>query len=328
MGSRTISVPQRSGMLAEPMLYETISRMIAGINSALTVAMAPSAAVTPSGTLNPTNPVVRLNGPGTIRTIGPVDFDVPIYLIAGSDDVQLETGGNIGSAATVLRGTACALVREAGTGAWWPIAGSPPGIGGTMTPGYVPVATAVDEVADSPLAVSGSNVGLGVDAPEEQLHVRQDGLTAVLLDAVSDAPQVRGRAMTGSFTSPTAVVSGQVLLEFVGVGMGATVFSTTPSAAFSLLATEDWTDTARGARVVIWVTPNGSASPVRGLLITGAGVVEWGNGGPIIMKGTGTPEGVVAAVIGSIFMRTDGGAGTSVYVKESNSGGVTGWVGK
>lgn len=44
--------------------------------------------------------------------------------------------------------------------------------------------------------------------------------------------------------------------------------------------------------------------------------------------GTGSPEGVVIADIGSFYSRTDGGAGTSFYVKESNSGGNTGWVPK
>lgn len=43
--------------------------------------------------------------------------------------------------------------------------------------------------------------------------------------------------------------------------------------------------------------------------------------------GTGTPEGVVAAGVGSIFHRTDGGAGTALYVKESGTAN-TGWVGK
>lgn len=41
--------------------------------------------------------------------------------------------------------------------------------------------------------------------------------------------------------------------------------------------------------------------------------------------GSGTPEGVVTAPIGSIFHRTDGGTGTSVYRKESGAGN-TGWV--
>ena len=44
-------------------------------------------------------------------------------------------------------------------------------------------------------------------------------------------------------------------------------------------------------------------------------------------KGTGTPEAAVTAPIGAIFHRTDGGASTSLYVKESGTGN-TGWVAK
>jgi hypothetical protein len=46
-----------------------------------------------------------------------------------------------------------------------------------------------------------------------------------------------------------------------------------------------------------------------------------------IYSGTGSPEGAVAADIGSIYLRTDGGAVTSLYVKESGVGD-TGWVAK
>jgi len=41
----------------------------------------------------------------------------------------------------------------------------------------------------------------------------------------------------------------------------------------------------------------------------------------------GSPEGAVTASIGSLFTRTDGGAGTTLYVKESGTGN-TGWVAK
>lgn len=44
-------------------------------------------------------------------------------------------------------------------------------------------------------------------------------------------------------------------------------------------------------------------------------------------SGEGSPEGVVSARIGAIYQRTDGGAGTSLYVKESGTGN-TGWTAK
>lgn len=43
--------------------------------------------------------------------------------------------------------------------------------------------------------------------------------------------------------------------------------------------------------------------------------------------GAGSPEGTVSAGIGSTYRRSDGGAGTSFYVKESGTGS-TGWVAK
>ena len=43
--------------------------------------------------------------------------------------------------------------------------------------------------------------------------------------------------------------------------------------------------------------------------------------------GSGSPESVVTAPTGATYHRTDGGSGSSYYVKESGSG-ATGWVGK
>lgn len=55
--------------------------------------------------------------------------------------------------------------------------------------------------------------------------------------------------------------------------------------------------------------------------------IEYGSGGPISIAGAGTPEGLITGPVGSTYQRTDGGAGTSLYVKESGAGN-TGWVAK
>jgi len=52
-----------------------------------------------------------------------------------------------------------------------------------------------------------------------------------------------------------------------------------------------------------------------------------GTGTVIWTSGTGTPEGAVTAEVGSLYTRLNGGAGTTLYVKESGSGN-TGWVAK
>ncbi len=44
--------------------------------------------------------------------------------------------------------------------------------------------------------------------------------------------------------------------------------------------------------------------------------------------GSGTPEGSVTASPGSLYLNTAGGAGTTLYVKQSGSATNTGWVGK
>jgi len=45
------------------------------------------------------------------------------------------------------------------------------------------------------------------------------------------------------------------------------------------------------------------------------------------LSGTGSPEGFVTAPVGKLYTRTDGGAGTTLYVKESGTGNI-GWVAK
>lgn len=53
--------------------------------------------------------------------------------------------------------------------------------------------------------------------------------------------------------------------------------------------------------------------------------VQVGSTGIRVISGTGTPEASVTANVGSIYLRTDGSTGTSVYRKESGSGN-TGWT--
>jgi len=49
---------------------------------------------------------------------------------------------------------------------------------------------------------------------------------------------------------------------------------------------------------------------------------------PEILIGAGAPAGIWSANIGTIYQRTDGSTGTSIYVKESGNGTTTGWVAK
>jgi hypothetical protein len=55
--------------------------------------------------------------------------------------------------------------------------------------------------------------------------------------------------------------------------------------------------------------------------------LETGDSSNVKASGTGTPEGAIRAAPGSTFSRTNGGAGTSFYIKETGIGN-TGWVAK
>lgn len=46
-----------------------------------------------------------------------------------------------------------------------------------------------------------------------------------------------------------------------------------------------------------------------------------------VLVGDGSPEGAVGASVGTMFLRRDGGANTTLYVKESGTGN-TGWTAK
>lgn len=57
------------------------------------------------------------------------------------------------------------------------------------------------------------------------------------------------------------------------------------------------------------------------------GRIAFNTSGVTIRTGSGSPVGAVAAPVGSLYLRTDGGASTTLYVKESGTG-TSGWVAK
>lgn len=79
-----------------------------------------------------------------------------------------------------------------------------------------------------------------------------------------------------------------------------------------------------------WEWRNSTNATVAALSATGNLTLAKGvtlPGGITWTSGSGSPEGVVSAPVGSLYSRSDGGLLTSLYVKESGTGN-TGWVGK
>lgn len=128
-------------------------------------------------------------------------------------------------------------------------------------------------------------------------------------------PQFLSGAWVGPDTGGTAATDGLRFGPDVNLYRG----------AGNVLQTDDSFRSASTIRATLAggeVTDIGAVGPTSqgGMRIGGAGATY-------VIRGTGTPEGAVSAGVGSLFLRTDGGAGTTLYVKESGTGN-TGWVGK
>lgn len=71
-----------------------------------------------------------------------------------------------------------------------------------------------------------------------------------------------------------------------------------------------------------------SANLSAGIISSNSGRINMSSSGTFaIRSGAGSPEGVITATPGSLYMRTDGDAVTSLYVKGTGTGN-TGWVAK
>jgi hypothetical protein len=148
-------------------------------------------------------------------------------------------------------------------------------------------------------AIVEGGAGTEVDAAI-RLHAGCDGFTI-------GGGKLSGFAYDFRISASTAVNTDNVVVSGVRMGTGTNLFSYTGSAT-------------EGDNVRLLGCP---------------GLVRNGKACDIINRkldvirawGTGSPESVVTAGIGSEYIRTDGGAGTSRYVKESGTGN-TGWIGK
>jgi hypothetical protein len=144
-------------------------------------------------------------------------------------------------------------------------------------------------------------------------------------------------------------------------GTGTTTGSITGSGALAFTAGDTITLSAGGSNKSVLIRPTGTGildcslnpgkfsnlevAAAANLTWTGRGILQITSGGVLEVRnsgfsalitfnslyerhGTGTPEGAVAAPVGAIFHRTDGGTGTSLYVKETGAATNTGWVAK
>lgn len=185
---------------------------------------------------------------------------------------------------------------------------------------------------------AGASVGIGPSntSPTGTLHVYD----ATASTGVTTLTLQKGAGQAGNNVMEIKTSGGSLLTRFDENGyMGVAPSSNTGTVV------SNGTVASGSATVIGFTSGVPTATFDTGLSRISAGIVGVGTGaassvaGTVqattfksagtasITWGTGSPESAVTATIGSLFLRTDGGAGTTLYVKESGSGN-TGWVAK
>lgn len=154
-------------------------------------------------------------------------------------------------------------------------------------------------------------------------------------------------AYGGEYDEPTSVTDYQTMLWLRAHGMnglgvvqdgaGILVRARSPDGTSFKAEMLFYTRGSDGYLARFSISPEGNLVPAGGSQDIGTGAAKMrrvysdqfrpGSGAPIWTSGAGSPEGSLWAPIGSLYTRTDGGAGSTLYVKESGAGN-TGWVAK
>ena len=225
---------------------------------------------------------------------------------------------------------------------------------GTVTNTMLAGSIANAKLANSSITINGSAISLGGSVTTATLGANTfTGSQAISTNGAASTP-----AMTYS-GSVYAAGSGTTTLPLWYHSPSGTTAATTWNTAGTVLGTNEASgfsgnqlDLKKGGSSVFTVRHDGftqvgvgfscnniySASTILCLSLGSAfgvanGVVASGslglNGDTSfgITYGTGSPEGVKSAKVGTLYLRTDGGAGSTLYVKESGTGN-TGWVAK
>lgn len=157
---------------------------------------------------------------------------------------------------------------------------------------------------------------LGEQNPGGMIHALA-AFNWTLINATDEDATVPYTADLFKFTANAAGLPSQDL-TFIGCGRRG---STMADEAY------EFNVDSTGSNInLINCNPTPTSATTKALLPKSSTVIG-GRNFPQPLQGAGSPEGVVTAAPGSTWMRSDGGAGTSFYVKESGISN-TGWVAK
>jgi hypothetical protein len=169
-----------------------------------------------------------------------------------------------------------------------------------------------------------------VDKDMSSGHYFQDG-TYLSVDYANrrhfytSANEILALERTGSNGACLEILDDGVHAGFLGVAGGDLIIADNTSDSGIRLGSDRVNPCLSSGATVDEVVDLGQSGAA--FRIVFAREVRLGGGTVDIVSGTGSPEGVVTSDIGSMYLREDGGAGTTLYVKESGTGN-TGWVAK
>lgn len=163
------------------------------------------------------------------------------------------------------------------TSAWRQVQGA----AATFTPGSVIFAGASGVLAEDNANLfwddSGDRLGIGINTGlQSTLHIEAEAAVGgIFLDIYHDSaggPAIVGRKSRGTAASPVAIQTNDGLYAVTGRGYDGTAFSLA-QARCNLIASENWSGSAHGAKVNFDVTPNGTTTVVTAVTIENYGGV-------------------------------------------------------
>jgi hypothetical protein len=168
-----------------------------------------------------------------------------------------------------------------------------------------------------PAAVTGTILHLAGD-DGQQARVLMDGFG----NGSVGVPALVGRRARGTMASPSAVQTNDNLAVYSGFGYGATGYSASSRGQFSVVAAENWSDTAQGSYARVQVTPNGSTTSAEVMRWLDNGNVRVGSDGAAACKlDVDGPVRVKSYTVAGAPAASSG-AGQIIYVSNETGGAV------
>jgi len=190
----------------------------------------------------------------------------------------------------------------------------------------------VDDYANLFWDNTNKRIGIGTNAPSFRLHSKSSSAPSIAVERVDSSATSGGyvlRKARGTIGAESALSLNDSIGSVSFFGYGATTYSATPSALISASSQEAFTDTAKGTRLVLSTTPNGSVSLVSSVAIQDS-TVAIGRGfssatpTSITIKGTDVSSGTSNTASGSVAIQsglsTGNQGGGSIYFQSSSAG--------